>query len=156
MKRISFALLLGGLLLAMGSCKNDDDDGDGVIVGGDGDCTMSWTVDGDNYTVDMGLCIYFDSTLNLSVSATGGFTQLQVDPITSTGSYTQDLGTQNVIVLLELNDGTVLSMVTGSVEVSTLNNSRAKGTFSGMFADVMDANLTPDFTVTNGQFDADY
>ncbi len=83
---------------------------------------------------------------------------MQIDPITTTGTYTVDINNPDldVIVLLKLSDGTQLGINDGSVVVTELSNSKAKGTFSGNFYDIQDVNSTPVFSVTNGVFEANF
>lgn len=152
-----FALLFFTSFVLAPSCG--DDDGDGVTQPGDGDCTASWKVDGVSYSEnDMTLCLYFDNTLNLSSSATGGDFQLQIDPISSTGTYVADPFNQdlNVIVLIRLDDGTQIGSSDATVVVTELSDSKAKGTFSGSFFDIMDFNQAADFMVTDGKFEANF
>ena len=157
LKQFSMLLFLGlGLMLV--ACGGDEDD-DGVTTPGDGDCTASWKVNGQSYSEDnMTLCVYLDNTLNLSSSASGGDFQLQVDPITATGTYVADPSNQdlNVIVLIRLDDGTRLGSADATVVVTELSSSKAKGTFSGSFFDIMDINQTADFMVTDGKFEANF
>ncbi len=158
MKKLNLSIILAiciGLLVTT-SCKKDNNN-DGISPN-DG-CTASWTVNGTNYSEDdMTICVYLDNTLNLSASASGGDFQLQVDPITSTGTYQVDASdpNQNVIVLIKLNDGKQIGIKSGQVSVTELSSSKAKGTFSGAFFDIMDINQTPNYTVTNGQFSANF
>jgi len=149
-----FALCLG--LLMTTSCKKDNNN-DGISTN-DG-CTASWTVNSTNYAKeDMAICIYLDNTLNLSASASGGDFQLQIDPITDTGTYPAEASDpdQNVIIIIKLNDGTQIGIKTGQVTVTELSSSKAKGTFSGSFFDIMDINQAADYTVTNGEFSANF
>ena len=157
MKNLNYLfLLIIGLSLSLASCKKNKDD-DGISVG-DG-CSASWKVNGTDYSEnDMTLCVYLDGTLNLSASATGGSFQLQIDPITTTGTYVADPSNQdlNVFVSIVLNDGTQIGSSNATVVVTELSSSKAKGTFSGDFFDIMDFTFDPVFSVTNGVFEANF
>ncbi len=162
MKQFKFPLALlfiFSILLLCTSCKKDSDDDDGSGIG-DGDCFASWTVNGDDYMVDnMAGCVYLDNTLNLTSSIAGfGEFFLQIDPITSTGTYQVDSSDPNntVVVGMTLNDGKQIGILTGTVTVSELSSSKAKGTFSGSFYDFTDLYLNPDFDVTDGVFEANF
>ena len=158
MKNLNYLMLLVislGLFLNS-SCNNDDDDG--VSVGGDG-CSASWKVDGVDYSIDdLAFCVYLDNTLNLGANTTGGDFQLQIDPITTTGTYMADPQNQdlNVFISITLNDGTLIGSANATVVVTELSSSKAKGTFSGDFFDLADINFDPVFSVTNGSFTANF
>ena len=148
------ALLIALALTLTTSCKKNND---GIApMGG---CQASWKVDGQKYSEDdMALCVYLDNTLNLGASVTGGDFQLQIDPITSEGVYEADPTNPdlNVIVLIKLEDGTQLGSANAQVTVTELSNAKAKGTFSGDFFDIMDFNQSPDYKVTDGEFQANF
>ena len=142
-------------LLTTSFCKKNNDDGISTAKG----CSASWTVNGTNYSKDnMALCVYLDNTLHLSSSASGGDFQLQIDPISNTGTFQADTGNpdQSVIVIIKLNDGTLIGIKSGQIVVTELSTSKAKGTFSGDFFDLADVNQTPSFTVTNGKFESNF
>ena len=152
-----FSSLLLSLSVLLFACNNDNNDG--INNPGSGDCTASWKVNGQSYSENnMALCVYLDKTLNLSSSASGGDFQLQIDPVTTTGTYVADPSNPdlNVIVLIRLDDGTRLGSADATVVVTELSDSKAKGTFSGSFFDIMDVNLTPNFVVTDGQFSSNF
>lgn len=155
--KYTFIALIGMALLTNTSCKKDDGNNDGFsnMEG----CNASWKVDGVDYSSsDMAGCLYLDNTLNLSTNLTGGEFHLQIDPITSAGTYVADATDPNlnVVILLTLSNGTLLGISNGSVIVSELSASKAKGTFSGNFYDISDFNQVPDFSVTNGSFEVDF
>lgn len=141
------------------SCGSDDDN-DGVAAGPDNDgCFASWKVDGVDYSEDeLSLCIYMDNLLNLSSSFSGGTFQLQIDPVTTPGTYIADPQNQDlfVFVSVKLDDGTTLGSSNVEVVVEEISDSKAKGTFSGAFFDIMDLNQSADFVVTDGKFEADF
>lgn len=138
------------------SCKKDSDD-DGLNIGSD-NCTASWKVNNDNYEKDLALCVYLDNTLNLSASTTGGDFQLQINPITTNGTYIADPQNQDltVLIIIKLNDGTQIGSSNATINVSELSSSKAKGTFSGDFFDLADLNQTPSFAVTDGVFSTSF
>ena len=144
-------------LIFNSSCKKNDA-GDGI--GLNDDCFASWKVDGTSYdSNDMAGCLYLDGTLHLSSTLTGGDFFLQIDPITTTGTYMVDINNPDldvIVLLLKLSDGTQLGIKDGSIVVTELSNSKAKGTFSGNFYDFQDVNLAPVFSVTNGVFEANF
>jgi len=152
-----FSLILFAAMSVLISCGNDDD---GISVGtGNDDCTASWKVNGENFSEnDMSLCVFLDNTLNLSSSITGGDFQLQIDPISTTGTYVADPFNQdlNVIVMVRLADGTQLGSSNAIVNVTELSDSKARGTFSGDFFDIQDLTFSPDFSITDGVFEANF
>jgi len=158
MKKITLFLLIA-FSLVIASCGSDDDN-DGVAAGpNNGDCFASWTVDGADYVEEeLALCVYMDNLFNLSSSFSGGIFQIQVDPITSPRAYVADPQNQElfVYVSVKLDDETTLVSDNVIVEVEEISNSKAKGTFSGDFFDLMDINQTPSFNVTNGKFEANF
>lgn len=151
---LSFSLLAFSICFI--SCsKDDDNDGINTLEG----CFASYEVDGQSFThEDMALCVYLDNTLNLGSSFSGGEFQLQIDPITSTGTYTADISNPdlNVIILINLPDGTQIGSSNASITVTELSNAGASGTFSGTFFDLMDINQSPVYNVTNGEFSAEF
>lgn len=155
-KFLGIAFLAFSFLLTT-ACNNDDD-GDGI--GLNGDCFASWTVDGTDYSSEnMVGCLYFDNALNLSSQiTTGGDFFMQIDPITSSGTYVADVNNQDlsVVMFLMLNDGRTIAINDGTVNVTEISSSKAKGTFSGNFFDLTDINLDPVFSVTNGTFEANF
>ena len=152
-KFILLMFLISGLL----ACGGDDDNGgDGINVGADG-CGVSWTVNGENYSKnDLVFCVLLDNTFNMSSSVSGGDFMLQIDPITSTGTFVADPTdlTQTVLINMVLNDGTRIVIKEGEIVVNELSSSKVSGTFNGSFFDVQDINQTASFNVTNGQFEA--
>ncbi len=158
MKNLKFLIpilvLTSGLFFA---CNNSDDD-DGLSL--NGNCGASWKVDGTAYSKDdLAFCIYLDSTLNLSSSVAALDFNLQIDPITAPGTFTFDPNNNtgpNVVILLPLGNGTTLGPASATITVTELSSSGARGTFSGQFFDVADINLSPDFTVTEGEFQASF
>lgn len=147
-------MLIGCMvLLALSSCKNNDDDAGNIPQSEN--CEMSWTVNGTNYSADMELCIFLDGTLQLTENTNPtNNNSLQVDPISSTGTFTSSAS--EVAIILVLNDGTQILSLDAEVIVTTLSDSEAKGTFSGTFYDFMDITQSPDYTVTNGNFEASF
>ncbi|MEM1319778.1 MAG: hypothetical protein AAGG75_05940 [Bacteroidota bacterium] len=160
--KVFLGLALLGLTLLQTACNNDDDN-DGINVGGDG-CNASWKVDGTNYSDDeMAGCLYIDSTLNLSslIAGTSGDFFLQIDPITAPGTFTVDpvnnpTTAPNIVIFLRLNDNKQIVIRNGTVTVTELSNSKAMGTFSGTFFDIQDFTMTTSFSVTEGRFEADF
>jgi len=142
------------LLLTI-ACNNDDGD-DGIAIT-DG-CTASWKLDGTSFNEDLNLCVNLDNTLNLSTSLTGGSFQLQIDPIFETGTYLADPTNPDVNVFINLrqDDGSQLLIKNGQVTVTELSSSKAKGTFSGNFYEIMDLNQDAVFSVTDGKFEANF
>lgn len=154
LKWLSFALVFG---LLISSCKKNSSDDDGIAVGGEG-CTASWKVNGTAYSEDdMTICLYIDSTLNLSASVGFGF-QLQVDPITNPGTFVVDPTdlSQTTVIIITLNDDTQIGIKSGEIKITELSSSGAKGTFSGAFYDFNDLNQAPNFAVTDGVFEANF
>ena len=151
-----FPIFLFIISISFFACNNDDDN-DGVSVN-DG-CSTSWKVDGQSFKIeDMALCVYFDNTLNLSSSVTGGEFQLQIDPITSPGTYTVDISNPDlfVYVAIELPDGRTIVSSDATIVVEEISSSRARGSFSGNFFNVEDINQVAEFSVTDGQFNANF
>ena len=146
--------LLSFVLITSTACNNDDDDG--VSIGGD--CTASWKVDGTDYSEELAACVYLDNTLNLTTNTTGGNFQLQIDPITTSGTYTADPNNQDLFVgiFITLDDGTRIGSSNATVNVTEISSSKAKGTFSGDFFDISDLTFNPVYSVTNGSFDASF
>jgi len=131
MKKINyfFIALIALILLTNTSC-NDDDDNNG-FSNSEG-CSASWKVDGVDFSQDnMAGCIFLDNTLNISTNITGGDFQLQIN--------------RNRIGIKD-----------GSIVVTEISASKAKGTFSGNFFDLMDITQAPTFSVTNGSFEVDF
>jgi hypothetical protein len=158
MKTHNFILisLFALALMASTSCKKKDPGGNGI---GTDDCSASWKVDGKKYDKkDMTLCVYLDSTLNVSSSASGGDFQLQVDPIFKTGTYVADVNNNKltVFVMIKLDDGTQIVSNNVSINVNELSNKKANGTFSGDFFDIQDITMDPKYKVTDGQFSSKF
>lgn len=156
MKNTIYFILLVFSFSIITSCNNNDDD-DNISVG-DG-CSASWKVNGTDYNQDdLALCVYLDNTLNLSASLTGGDFQLQIDPITSTGTYVADPNNPDpfVGVFITLDDGTMIGSSNATVIVTQLSSAKAKGTFSGDFFDITDLTFDPIYSVTNGSFEANF
>jgi len=53
-------------------------------------------------------------------------------------------------------DGTRIASSNATVTVSELSSSKAKGTFSGDFFDIMDLTFDPIYSVSNGTFEANF
>ena len=139
------------------SCKKDDDN-NGTNIGSDG-CVATWKVDGVEYSqTDLQGCLWLDNILNIATNVSGGNFFLQIDPITTTGTYVADPTNQDlsVVIFMDLTDGTRIGISDGSVEVSELSSSKAKGTFSGNFYDLTNLSQTPTFSVTEGTFEVDF
>ena len=159
MKNLNYlGIILFVCVLALNSSCKKNAPGDGI--GLNDDCFASWKVDGISYdSDDMAGCLYLDGTLHLSTTLTGGDFFLQIDPITTTGTYSVDINNPDldvIVLLLKLSDGTQLGINNGNIVVTALSNSKAKGTFSGNFYDFQDINLAPVFSVTNGVFEANF
>ncbi len=152
-----FLGILSFTLILSSSCiKKKDPSGNGVTVG---DCSASWKVDGKSYEEnEMTICLYLDSTLNLSSSGSGGDFQLQINPIHKTGTYIKDINNNDLTVFVKivLKDGTTILSNNVVVKVTELSKSSAKGTFSGDFYDMMDFTFTPKFKVTDGRFSSKF
>ena len=151
-----FIALIALPLLTNTSCNNDDDnDGFSNSEG----CNASWKVDGVDFSQNnMAGCLFLDNTLNISTNITGGDFQLQINPITAPGTFVADPSNTdlNVVILLNLNDGNRIGIRDGSIVVTEISASKAKGTFSGNFFDLMDITQAPTFSVTDGSFEVDF
>ena len=152
--RFFFLFLVGAALF--GACNKDNGD-DGVSLG-DG-CNVSFKVNGESFNYeDMGLCVYFDENFTMSAFVSGGPFLLQVDPINGPGTFVFDANNQDqaVLISIELNDGRLIGMLNGQIKVEEISSGKARGSFSGTFFDLADINLSPDFEVTDGQFNANF
>ncbi len=149
---MSYVLLC---LLILPSCGSDE--GDGVVAGGD--CSASWKVDGDSYNAnDLAFCVFLQSTFQMSSQTAGGDFIMQVNPVTSPGTYmaNSNSGETNVTIIITLKDGTLTGSSNARLTFSELNSGGAKGTFSGDFFDQADITSTPKYSVTNGKFEANF
>ncbi len=144
----SIALLLVSMLAGI-SCKNNDDGG---VNPGDS-CKISYKVAGQSASETPTICAYLDETLNIGLIGSNSI-QFQIINLTNTGEYPFNSG--DVFIAIDMSDGTRIAAGNGTVTVSTLNNSRAKGSFSGSFFALDDVNMTNPIQVTDGSFDANY
>ncbi len=146
--------LIPGLLalatLMFFACNNDDDGGTLPTS----DCNISCKVNGDLIQVDpASSCILLDSTLNIGLLGTDAI-MLQVNKLSQPGTY--DLSEVTNSAFVNLPDGTQIGALSGSIVITQLSSNKAKGTFSGSFYDLTDLMQTPNYTVTDGSFEASF
>ena len=152
--KLTFFLVLTSSLITFSSCKNEDD---GIPGNGQG-CVITWEVGGESFSEEVIGCLYNDETLNVGSIAIDN-TQVQVDPVTSPGTYVSELGSGvTAVVFLKLSDGTQIGPKDGAVTVvvDKLSNTEASGTFSGTFVEIMDLTQITEYEVTNGTFQANF
>ncbi|MAT54174.1 MAG: hypothetical protein CMN32_06800 [Saprospirales bacterium] len=149
MKKLIPGLLAFALLLLF-ACNNDDDGGSLPTS----DCNISCKVNGDLIQVDPSSgCIFLDSTLNIGLFGTDAI-MLQVNNLSQPGTY--DLSEIPNTAFVNLPDGTQIGALSGSIVITQLSGNKAKGTFSGSFYDITDLMQTPNYTVTEGSFEASF
>ena len=138
---------------------NKNNDGDGISVADRGKCFASYKIGNQNFEFDdLALCVFFENTLNLGSSFTGGDFQLQVNPISGPGNYVADSNNTDlfvVVVLIDANDTRLVSNDL-TVNVTEVNNDKAKGTFQGTFFAIDDTSFSNPITVTDGAFEANF
>lgn len=148
MKKIIFLALSLCFLIVL-ACSDDD----GTSQSSD-DCQISCKVDGTTITVDpANSCTYLGNTLNIGQTGQDAI-QLQVNNLTATGTY--DIADQSTVVIITLSNGTTIGGLTGQIVVSEISNSKASGTFNGIFYDLSDITQMTTFTVTDGSFSAEF
>lgn len=141
------------LMLTLAACNNDDNPLPGPV---DGNCVISYKYMGTDYSTNVIACIYNDNTLNIGSIGVDD-AQIQINPISATGTYLSTDNDPNLIVFINLDDGTQIFGADATVTVNKLNNSSSSGTFSGEFREVSDLTMTgPVYTITNGTFSANY
>ncbi len=150
---IKSSIFLFALSLTISACNKDDDNPGGGV---DGACVIAYTYDGTDYSTNVIACIYNDNTLNIGSIGVDD-AQIQIFPITTTGTYQSTVNDPSTIVFINLEDGTSLYGADATVVVSSINNSKASGTFSGEFREISDISMTgPVFNITKGSFNANY
>ncbi|MEL6987544.1 MAG: hypothetical protein AAGK97_06900 [Bacteroidota bacterium] len=149
-----FYAILFSVIFLVGCSKDSNNNGINV---GDG-CNASWELNGQSFEEDLSLCVFLENILNLSASSTGGTFQLQIDPISTTGSFQADPSNPDQFVFISImtDDGKTLVSNDVNIEVTRLNQSSARGNFSGSFFDITDINQMPIYNVNNGSFSANF
>lgn len=133
------------------ACKKDNK---GPDAGANGACQISYTLNGKSETSTPVVCIYLDGTLQLGLIGSNSIA-IQINDLD--GPATLQVPTEDVLIIIDLEDGTRLSMESGSVTVSELSTARASGTFSGTLRDISDVDQNgPTVTLSNGKFNASY
>ena len=151
MKNLLFIATLSLVMVGM-ACNNDDDNNPVTM---NDDCSVSYTIDGQQFTEnDIVVCALLDGTLNVGLIGSNDI-QLQVNNLTGPGTFT--FPNDDVIILVDLDDGTRLGAEAGTITVSDLSDSKASGTFSVTLRDINDwMQEGPTMSLTNGQFSASY
>lgn len=140
---VLWAIALSALTLFLACKKNDTNPGSE-------NCQISCKVDNVLYNVgSANHCTYLGNTLNVGQTGIDAI-QLQVNNLSGTGTF--NLADQSATIIITLTNGKVIGGLNGQVIVTELSASKATGTFSGAFYDLMDVTLTPNFTVTEGAF----
>lgn len=135
------------LALSFAGCKKDSAN---PLNANDG-CKIAYTINGQKETSTPDVCLYLDGTLNMGLIGSNGI-QIQINDLT--GPATFKAPGDDIVILLDLKDGTRLSMKSGTITVTEFNNSRVKGTFSGDFVDIADLS-GPSMPLTAGEFSAE-
>lgn len=152
-----FILFIAAAAISLSSCKKDDNNDDNndpeVTLG-----SMSLMVDGSSWDAEFVISVMQDGTLTITGSeGNGSACGIILENVTATGTYqvgqsgnpnycSWATGTQAGLTYVASDD-----MGSGTVTITQLTSSRAKGTFE--FTGI---NFNQESkTITNGEFDVD-
>lgn len=151
-RSIRWLALASALLVTTAACGDDD-------TGPSGDASFTATVDGANFTGSLAIQASHNSNV-LAVAGTGNGTQIMITipNVTTTGQFNVGAGNPGiaqVVVGTSVWSSTLVGG-TGTVNVTTLNDDGAAGTFTFTGMATPGSPATGQKVVTNGTFNVKF
>lgn len=139
-------LLILSISLLQTSCSRDDDD-----VAPASDCQLSANVDGVSYRWELANCSLVNEKLQVG-NIVGDEAEMTIEPIDGTGTFSSINPNLKITFFLTLNVSTQITVGDVEIQVTSFSNSKAMGTFEGIFTDIGGTT----YRVENGRFQAEY